>query len=363
MAHPVRPDEYQEINNFYTATVYEKGAELIRMQHDAARPRALPPRHGPLLRAPRRPRGHLRRFRPGDAGRIGRRPRAVPPLVRAGGHAGGDRSRQLRRRGAARTRSTSSSALPSATGQPAQAAAAHSVRRRPASAPTGATCRCASRREPAAGGDDAGARAHERSRSASRSSTCAAAPVPSLLRGFSAPVQARVRLSRRGARAARGARQRRRQSLGRGAAHVRQRDPARSRSAHRSGRAARAARRFSARIVARHCSTTRRAIRRCSRSRSRFPIPPTSPTLERTLDPDGIVAAWTFVETRARAAPSAARSSASYARHRPAAPYAPTPGAGRRAQPVERVPALPRRARRRSRARAARPSSTTAPTT
>src|SRR5207249_7191852 len=33
MAHAVRPDEYQEINNFYTATVYEKGAELIRMQH------------------------------------------------------------------------------------------------------------------------------------------------------------------------------------------------------------------------------------------------------------------------------------------------------------------------------------------
>ncbi len=33
MSHPVRPDEYQEINNFYTATVYEKGAELIRMQH------------------------------------------------------------------------------------------------------------------------------------------------------------------------------------------------------------------------------------------------------------------------------------------------------------------------------------------
>jgi len=33
MSHPVRPDEYQEVNNFYTATVYEKGAELIRMQH------------------------------------------------------------------------------------------------------------------------------------------------------------------------------------------------------------------------------------------------------------------------------------------------------------------------------------------
>ena len=31
LAHPVRPEEYVEINNFYTATVYEKGAEVIRM--------------------------------------------------------------------------------------------------------------------------------------------------------------------------------------------------------------------------------------------------------------------------------------------------------------------------------------------
>ena len=30
MSHPVRPDSYQEINNFYTLTVYEKGAEVIR---------------------------------------------------------------------------------------------------------------------------------------------------------------------------------------------------------------------------------------------------------------------------------------------------------------------------------------------
>lgn len=33
LAHPVRPDSYMEINNFYTATVYEKGAEVIRMLH------------------------------------------------------------------------------------------------------------------------------------------------------------------------------------------------------------------------------------------------------------------------------------------------------------------------------------------
>jgi len=31
LAHPVRPASYIEINNFYTATVYEKGAELVRM--------------------------------------------------------------------------------------------------------------------------------------------------------------------------------------------------------------------------------------------------------------------------------------------------------------------------------------------
>ena len=33
MAHPVRPESYQEINNFYTATIYNKGSEVIRMQH------------------------------------------------------------------------------------------------------------------------------------------------------------------------------------------------------------------------------------------------------------------------------------------------------------------------------------------
>ena len=30
-SHPIRPDEYKEINNFYTPTIYEKGAEVIRM--------------------------------------------------------------------------------------------------------------------------------------------------------------------------------------------------------------------------------------------------------------------------------------------------------------------------------------------
>ena len=31
LAHPVRPDSFVEINNFYTTTIYEKGAEIVRM--------------------------------------------------------------------------------------------------------------------------------------------------------------------------------------------------------------------------------------------------------------------------------------------------------------------------------------------
>ena len=38
LAHPVRPETYKEINNFYTATVYEKGAEVVRMVHTLIRP-------------------------------------------------------------------------------------------------------------------------------------------------------------------------------------------------------------------------------------------------------------------------------------------------------------------------------------
>src|SRR4051812_49414596 len=33
MKHPIRPQSYLEIRNFYTTTVYEKGAEVVRMQH------------------------------------------------------------------------------------------------------------------------------------------------------------------------------------------------------------------------------------------------------------------------------------------------------------------------------------------
>ncbi len=38
LAHPVRPDSFIEISNFYTATIYNKGAELIRMLHTTLGP-------------------------------------------------------------------------------------------------------------------------------------------------------------------------------------------------------------------------------------------------------------------------------------------------------------------------------------
>ncbi|MCX7125061.1 MAG: aminopeptidase N, partial [Gammaproteobacteria bacterium] len=44
MAHPIRPDNYLKIDNFYTATVYEKGAEVIRMIRTLLTPEVF--RHG-----------------------------------------------------------------------------------------------------------------------------------------------------------------------------------------------------------------------------------------------------------------------------------------------------------------------------
>ena len=40
MSHPIRPDEVIEMNNFYTVTVYDKGAEVIRMLHTLMGPKA-----------------------------------------------------------------------------------------------------------------------------------------------------------------------------------------------------------------------------------------------------------------------------------------------------------------------------------
>ncbi len=51
---PIRsgPALYHEINNFYTATVYEKGAEVVRMLQALLGPRRFPQGHGSVFRAP-----------------------------------------------------------------------------------------------------------------------------------------------------------------------------------------------------------------------------------------------------------------------------------------------------------------------
>ena len=60
MAHPVRPDSYVEINNFYTLTVYEKGAEVVRMMQTLVGRDGFGRRHETVLRPARRPGGDLR---------------------------------------------------------------------------------------------------------------------------------------------------------------------------------------------------------------------------------------------------------------------------------------------------------------
>ena len=101
MAHPVRPQSYIEISNFYTATVYEKGAEVVRMIHTLVGSQGFPPRHGPVLPAPRRAGRHLRRLRAGHARCERRRSDPVQALVRPGGDARRASFRDLRCIGAA----------------------------------------------------------------------------------------------------------------------------------------------------------------------------------------------------------------------------------------------------------------------
>ncbi|STF40152.1 aminopeptidase N [Escherichia coli] len=52
MAHPIRPDMVIEMNNFYTLTVYEKGAEVIRMIHTLLGEENFQKRDAALFRAP-----------------------------------------------------------------------------------------------------------------------------------------------------------------------------------------------------------------------------------------------------------------------------------------------------------------------
>ena len=96
LAHNVRPEVYHEINNFYTATVYQKGAEVVRMLKRLIGRRNVSRRHGSLLRSLRRPRGHGRGFHRLFREGFGTRSWPVHALVQPGGHAENHGSRRLR---------------------------------------------------------------------------------------------------------------------------------------------------------------------------------------------------------------------------------------------------------------------------
>ncbi len=244
MAHPVRPDEYLEINNFYTDTVYEKGAEVIRMLHTLLGPERF--RRGMDLYFARHDGqavtcdDFVQAMQDAARGADG-----ADPTSRSSG--AGTRRPARRsstsaaattpRRGA--TRSTSRSAARRRRGQPDEGAVPHPAGGRPASAPTGATCRCVvagaaggrRRHDPRAARDGGARRVLLRRRRGAAGAVAAAR----LLRAR----HAGVRLPARRAGAARRARQRSVLPLGRGAAQLRARD-ARCRAAARAAAAARA---------------------------------------------------------------------------------------------------------------------------
>ena len=96
LAHPVQPKSYLAIDNFYTATVYNKGAEVIRADGHHHRPRFIPKRHGPVFPAPRQQRRDDRGFRRRDGRRVRRQPGPLPQLVRSGRYARDHHRRRLR---------------------------------------------------------------------------------------------------------------------------------------------------------------------------------------------------------------------------------------------------------------------------
>jgi aminopeptidase N len=88
LSHPIRPDSYMEISNFYTATVYNKGAELIRMFHTVAGAEKFRAGTDSYLNGTTA-RRDMRRFREGAGGCERCRPVAVQGLVQPGRHASG----------------------------------------------------------------------------------------------------------------------------------------------------------------------------------------------------------------------------------------------------------------------------------
>ena len=192
MAHPVRPDSYVEINNFYTSTIYEKGAEVVRMMQS-------------LVGRDGFERGITLYFQRHDGqavtcddfaqaiadanpgSELAEAPAAVQALVRPGRHAAADGARPVRR------------AVAHLHPRPRAGARGRRPRRRRASRSssrwrsacwraTAGRWRCASRTSPSPRRRRTGCWCSTTPRPSSPSSTSTSRRCSSLLRGFSAPV-------------------------------------------------------------------------------------------------------------------------------------------------------------------------------
>ena len=144
LAHPVRPALYHEINNFYTATVYEKGAEVVRMIKTLLGPRTSARAWTSISPATTAQAATVEQFVQCFADVSRRRPHAV--------HAAGTRRPAPPRWSPPATHDAQAQDLPArcrpdraADARPAdQGAHGHSARDRAASAATAAICRLSS---------------------------------------------------------------------------------------------------------------------------------------------------------------------------------------------------------------------------
>ena len=100
LAHPVRPEVYREINNFYTATVYEKGAEVVRMLKALLGPDDFRKGMNRYLSYHDGEAATVEDFVKSLRGRDQARPQPVHAVVSPGRHARSHRDHGLRRNGA-----------------------------------------------------------------------------------------------------------------------------------------------------------------------------------------------------------------------------------------------------------------------
>ncbi len=191
LAHPVRPEVYREINNFYTPTVYEKGAEIVRMLKTLLGAEGF--RKGMDLYFARHDgqaatvEEFVRCFADATGADLG----PVHALVPPGRHAGGRRDAEPRRQGQdlhARDRPDAAAdagpAGQGADGDPARASGS--------SGRTATTCRSCS---PTAARSSAACWCSRDPAETFVFADVAARPVASLNRGFSAPVKLTANLT------------------------------------------------------------------------------------------------------------------------------------------------------------------------